>query len=188
MSIRNLPVSPALGFHTCTRVLCFWHGWSGPEFGSLSLTDWATSPSPLNYLMISVLTWLIASVCLASEVLKKMVFSYCQYFFFTQSSTDTTLTFAESVPWLYPPCDGHFCSVWTFYGFWSKHSLWHSEFLCRIICWKIHRDVWSTSSASVLHVSCLSVPLNFTVTREWTVVELWVFTKFFLYFFFFCSF
>lgn len=92
-------------------------------------------PLPLK-LSFDLCLDLIASVCLASEVLKKMVFSYCQYFFFTQSSTDTTLTFAESVLWLYPPYDGHFCIGWIFYGFWSKRSLWHSEFLCRIICWR----------------------------------------------------
>lgn len=41
---------------------------------------------------------LIASVCLASEVLKKNGLLILPVFFFTQSSTDTTLTFAESVP------------------------------------------------------------------------------------------
>lgn len=139
VSFRDLPVSPALGLHTFTTVLCFWHGWLGPGFGSSwlhikSLIDWVTSHPPKIILVISVLTWLPVFVY-PVKCLRKQSFHVASTFF---SSAFNWYQFDfASVAWLYPPCDGQFCSAWTyFYAFWSKPSLcltfWIS--LCRVIC------------------------------------------------------
>lgn len=132
---------------------------------------------------------LIASVCLVSEVLKKNGLLILPVLFFFLLSLQLTLL------WLllkvYHDCILPVMDISVVGGpsmvFDLNIAFDLPNFSLQNNLLKIHRDVWSTSwASSVLYVSCLSVPLNFTVTREWTVVELWVFTKFF--FFFFCSF
>lgn len=124
VSFRNLPVSPALGLHTRTRALLLTWVIRTRIWVLMATQQVPYRPSPPPQTIFWSLSWLIASVCLASEVLKTMVFSYCQHCIFLNSVFNwhyfdfcwkCSMT-VSSLWWT-------FCSGWTFYGF------WHSEFL-----------------------------------------------------------